>query len=332
MYGEIIEPEEDFGPENIDDGLVYSFYLGIIPQTGKMFKSPFRVNGKTERTPSFNFFVKEGKILFKCFSTGYGGDCIHLVRLLKGLSFRETILKIKEDLYSDRDLHSVKIQGRDVPIDEIHRIDRTEKPCANIQVKTREYDLDDIIYWSQYGVTKEDLIKWNIKPCDEVWLNDAIWYTKRKKDPCYRYVINDKYKVYRPRCIGKGKWLTNSTKGDVQGVRYLPEKGELLVITKSYKDIVVLNKHLGVNAISFSSESEAISEKTIDYLYTRFDNIVLWYDNDQPGIEQGELRSEQTGLPNVYIPIEYKATDPSDLYKTYGKEVFTEVSRKLLNI
>lgn len=332
MYGERFEVEKDFGPEDIEDTLVYSYYLGIIPRTDKMIVSPFRKNGVTEKTPSFSFYVKNQKLLFKCFSTGYGGDCINLVGILYNLSFRDTILKIKEDLYSGEPLRSIKVQGADVSVDEIHRIDRTEKPGAEIRVKLRDYTLTDIVYWSQYGISKEDLIHWDIKPCEEVWLNDAIWYQNKKNDPSYRYKVNGKYKVYRPKLSGKGKWLTNMRREDVQGVRFLPDKSELLVITKSYKDIVVLSKHLGVSAISFSSESQKFSQKTIDYLYTRFDNIVIWYDNDEPGIEQGNMRSEESGIPNVYIPVEYKATDPSALYKNYGKEEFTKVAKLLLGI
>jgi hypothetical protein len=332
MYGERFEVERDFGPEDIDDALVYSYYLGIVPRKDKMYISPFRNNGMQEKTASFGFFVKEGKLLFKCFSTGYGGDCINLVRLLYNLNFRDAILKIKKDLYSGEPLQSIKVQGVDVSVDDLHKIDRTEKPGAEIHVKLRDYTLNDIVYWSQYGISKDDLVHWDIKPCDEVWLNGAIWYQNRKNDPCYRYKINGKYKIYRPKCAGKGKWLTNTKREDVQGVKYLPEKAELLIITKSYKDIVVLHKHLGVSAISFSSESQKFSQVTIDYLYTRFDNIVIWYDNDEPGIEQGEMRSEESGIPNVYIPVEYKATDPSALYKNYGKQKFIEVSKLLLNI
>jgi hypothetical protein len=332
MYGDRFEPDKRLEREDIDDELVYSYYLSLIPSLNKMYISPFRKNGNVERSPSFGFFVKDGRLLFKCFSTGIGGDSVTLVRELYNLDYRDAILKIKNDLYSEEPIRSIKVQGRDVPVDEIHRIDRTETPGAKIQVKLREYTLDDLTYWSQYGLTKDDLIDWDIKACEEVWLNDALWYTQRPNDPCYRYRIDDKYKVYRPMCIGKNKWLCNTKRDNVQGVKYLPEKAELLVITKSYKDIVVLKKHLGIHAISFGSESQKISERTIDYLFTRFDNIIIWYDNDEPGIEQAKLRSEETGLPYVYIPVEYKVTDPSALYKNYGKEKFTEVSKKILNI
>jgi hypothetical protein len=64
--------------KSIPDEVIYNFYLGFYPSISRKFKSPF----KTEKDPSFCFFIKNGKVLFKCFSTGKAGDSVELVKTL----------------------------------------------------------------------------------------------------------------------------------------------------------------------------------------------------------------------------------------------------------
>lgn len=332
MYGDISNTRE-FDKESIDEELVYSYYLGYQISLTKSFISPFTINGRTEKTPSFKFFIKNNKIKFRCFSSGVSGDCIDLVKRMYGLSYGDSLDKIKRDLYYSTSIDSIRMQNINVPANELIQIGRDEKKSSKIEVVTREFNSLDIGYWIQSGLTLDDLKEFDVKACEEVWLEDRIWYEYREKDPCYRYRISDQYKVYCPLRKGRGKWLSNATKKNVQGLRFLPEKGEFLVITKSYKDIMVLKKYFNVCSIALSSESSKFTTEMVDYFYSRFDNIVIFYDNDEPGIRHGMETSKETGIPFVYIPIIYKkATDPADLYREYGEAVFTEVIKQLLKI
>ena len=93
---------------------------------------------------------------------------------------------------------------------------------------------------------------------------------------------------------------------------------------------MVLRKHLDIDSIAFGSESVTISKVSADYLYTRFDNIILFYDNDEAGLINMERIAKLTGIPYISLPVELEAKDPSDLYRDYGKEVFKEEINKLL--
>ena len=240
MYSGFSENTDNkrFDVKSIDDELIFYTYLKYIPKLNKAYKSPF----KHENTPSFRFYINSNNELrFKCFSTGYGGDCIELVKLKYGLSGGEAILKIKEDLgyseskgitvYTEQFVKDVKKQ----------LVDKTETSQSLIEVLTKELTLEDIIYWSTFGITEQDLEYYDVKPCAQVWLNNRLYYQYRKTDPCYRYRISSSYKIYRPTRSGRGKWLTNATTKSIQGFRFLPKKGGLLVITKSYKDIMTFN-------------------------------------------------------------------------------------------
>ena len=328
MYEQFANNNNQFNLEDLDQELIYYTYLKYLPNVNKSFKSPF----KEERTPSFRFFVNNNNQLrFKCFSTGHHGDAIELVKLLFNLTGKEAIEKIKYDLgYGSNTSNGMKYDKEF--INSIKRVDLSEPSSAIIEVLLREFNLDDLCYWGTFGLSKEDLNYYNVKACQEVWLNNKMYYKFKKYDPCYRYKISNKYKIYRPNRVGKGKWLTNCTKKNIQGFRFLPEKGELLVITKSYKDVMVLNKHLGLNAIAFNSESSNISNEMTDYLYSRFDNIVLLYDNDEAGINAAKLINEYTDIPYVYIPESIGCKDPSELYADKGKQVFTEILKQILNI
>lgn len=69
----------------------------------------------------------------------------------------------------------------------------------------------------------------------------------------------------------------------IQGIHMLPKTGEYLVLTKSMKDVMVLYE-LGIPAIAPCSETTFISDSQYRKLKDRFDNLILFYDNDQTGI------------------------------------------------
>jgi hypothetical protein len=335
MYGKKVKLKEykqrvDFDINDIDPYEVFHRYTGHIPNVKKHIKSPF----KQERTPSFGFYIDKSNVLkFKCFATGHGGNCIDFVSILYGIDYKEAIVKIINEVYGDKQISGNKVQSTNVYVKPLHGV-FTPKADVKIEVILREWLIHDIKYWKQYGLTIDDLEKHNVYPCKQVWIyNDNMYYNYRSaKDLCYRYLINGRYKIYRPMKEGKGKWLSNMTKKDVQGFNLLPEKGELLVITKSLKDVIVLRKHLGIESISFGSESVTISKVTADYLYTRFDNIVLFYDNDEAGLINMERISKLTNIPFISISKELNTKDPADLYRDYGKEIFKDVITKLLGI
>ena len=81
----------------------------------------------------------------------------------------------------------------------------------------------------------------------------------------YAYKVFDKFKIYRPLASKYTKWRTNLTTSDVQGLAQIPEKGDLLIITKSLKDVMVLYE-MGYTAISAASETTFIPEDIISGL------------------------------------------------------------------
>lgn len=334
MYNKKVAPVVDLDISVIDDREVYLYYLNVNPDTSRSYYSPF----KSEKTPSFRFYYKNNILMFKDFSSGKHGNSIELVKQLYGLESKQAIKKILTDVY--RDKGSLKVQTTDISSPKIYGVSsykRKNEEDSLIEVIPRSWLLEDIIYWGNYGLNLSDLTRYDVAPCKEVWIDKQwMWYSYTKNSPCYRYIVGNKYKCYQPFSISKrNKWISNCRIKNIQGLKQLPEKGELLVITKSLKDIMVLNKFARFNCIALNAESITITEEMSNYFYSRFDNVVMFYDNDEAGIKNMIRNEGISGIPYIHLPTHFLKEgikDPSDLFKKRGKKVFLEEINKLISL
>jgi DNA primase len=97
----------------------------------------------------------------------------------------------------------------------------------------------------------------------------------------------------------------------------LPEMGDLLVITKSMKDVMVLHE-MKIPAVSVSSESSFLKDDLIAELKTRFQRIYILFDNDKAGNENSLKFEQKHNIPRIVIPDELGGKDVSDAVKTVG--------------
>jgi len=142
----------------------------------------------------------------------------------------------------------------------------------------------------------------------------------KDNNPMYAYKVYDHFKIYRPLADKYTKWRNNLASYDIQGYEQLPEKGDLLIITKSLKDVMCLYE-MGYTAISPSSESTFISDKALNQLKRRFKRILICFDRDVSGIKNMRKISLKTGLNGFLVHKKWKAKDISDAVKLNGFEV-----------
>ena len=85
------------------------------------------------------------------------------------------------------------------------------------------------------------------------------------------------------------------------------------------KDVLLLSE-LGYPAVAPHGERVKIIDE-IENLKKRFKNIILLFDNDEPGIEGAKILSDKYDIPMVYINPTEKAKDLSDYYRinSYSK-------------
>lgn len=77
----------------------------------------------------------------------------------------------------------------------------------------------------------------------------------------------------------------------------------------------------GIPAIAPNSENLFITDRQYQILKNKFKTIILFYDNDLPGIKgMNKIKKKYPELRVLYIPRNYKAKDISDFRKKYGKK------------
>lgn len=209
-----------------------------------------------------------------------------------------------------------------------------------LEVRVREWRDYDLEFWGSFGISKEWLEFADVHPIINIFItrDDETSVFGAEK---YAYVYVERkdnkisLKTYQPysKTI---KWLSSMDRSVWSLWTKIPEKGRNLFITSSLKDCLNLWSNLGIPAISMQGEGYMPKAQIIKELKSRFDNIVVFYDNDytnpdNPGRKDSLALTEEYDLKRVDIPAEYQAKDPSDLFKKYGKKRYMEIMKDILS-
>lgn len=320
--------------EHIQDIDIYNFYANQPVDLSGNQLSPLR----EEKKNSFGYFVgKSDEICFNDFVLGTG-DCIRFVELMFGLTYFEALSQIATDFdIVDKFSYCKKMEKTTTENKDIKKQNRDEVlRTVNINqlgVRRRNWAAHDLLYWDQFGISKKTLVKYDVSPIDYIFYNVNKAPIKADK---YAYVFNefkdDKHtmKIYQP--FNKDfKWLNNHDDSVWQGWTQMPEKGEILIITKSLKDVMSITEVLGYNSIALQSESVTPKQHILDELNSKFNTLYLLYDNDfdkeyNIGRVLGAKIVEDQPIIQLEIPTVYKCKDFSDLVAKYGvhnaKEIY----------
>lgn len=301
-----------------------SYYLRIPVKKG-LFISPLRADN--HKTCSF-FRGKSGNLYFKDFATG---EC---------LTFEGVVMKQHNCTYQQ----ALRIIAKDfgyikgsVPRKEIkiHPKFECDKQTF-IQVELKDFSEAELKWWSSYGITKEVLKRFNVHSCQTVFLNGNITARSTQCFPVYGYYFGKKgnveqWRIYLPQNKHNGyKFIGNVSSKTVQGYKQLPKEGKLLVITKSMKDVCSMYA-FGITAIAPNSETQFITDKMLDELKSRFERILVLYDNDLPGINNmNKIKKLHPELDYFFIPRKFECKDFSDLVAKYGKEKVKELIKEFI--
>ena len=322
--------------EELTDIEIYQMYLPEQFVFNKTILSPLR----DEEKASFGFFIGEnGEVCFKDFLLG-AGDCIKFVQLKFGLDFFEAMSKIVLDANLDG-MFIIKNTFK-TNINASKLGESREKMISNINSfklgkKAREFNLYDFSFWSLFGITHKTLVKYRVQPVSHLFYGDKIvvadklaYAFEERKDN------NITYKIYQPHSENY-KWINNHNESVWQGWEQLPEKGEILIITKSLKDVMSINDVCGLPSVSLQAEGVIPKQQVIDELKSRFESIFLLYDNDYDkevnwGHEFGKKISLKYDINQIEINKAYKSKDFSDLVAKVGKKRAKELLIELIEI
>lgn len=294
---------------------IYSKYIGHF-KIGLIYNSPFR----KDKNPSFGIFYskKSGRLLFKDHGTGECGDVIKFVSLYTSITnYNDILNRIVKDLNITNNTVLKASKEYKIPTETV------------IGVVRQDWTDIDKQYWSQFSITIDTLKKFNVSSIKYYLCNGIVKAIYKDTNPMYAYKVYNHFKIYRPLADKYTKWRNNLQEYDIQGFQQLPKKGDLLIITKSLKDVMCLYE-MGYTAISPASESTFIPDKVLDMLKSNFKRILICFDRDVSGVKNMRKISLKTGLNGFLVHKKYKSKDISDAVKNNGFEEIKQWLNKTL--
>lgn len=293
--------------DKVSDYDIYSYYLGSFkPKT--LMNSPLRPDDKI---PSFAIFPgKTGDLLFKDHGTGEAGNALKFIKLYKGIQTRD---ELEREL-----LRIVRKQNPNQQVRTRVTTKSSSEYLTDIGVVRQPFTEVDKKYWKQFHISQDTLKKFNVNSIKYFLCNGVVRGTYKEDNPMYAYKVYERFKIYRPLASKYTKWRTNLTNRHVQGLAELPkEGGNLLIITKSLKDVMCLYE-MGFNAIAASSETTFIPDDMMKALQNKWKHIVIIYDRDAAGMKNARKYSKEYKLDAIFVHKKFKAKDISDAVKANG--------------
>ena len=296
---------------------IFKHFCSNFEEIGKKFRSDLR----EDNSPTVHIINWNHRLLYKDWGCPeHSFDCFAYIKYKYNTNFYET-LKLIDNAFGLGLSAGVRLSRT---VQKVEKETRIQTP-ARIHVRTRSWDYRDKLYWEQFAITKDVLRIFDVKPITHVWINEQRFSCNSIS---YRYRFDCGYKIYRP-LESDFKWFSNVGSECLQGYRQLPERGETLVLTSSLKDIMCLSV-LGYPSIALQSEMLVPRESTIQEAQTRFEEVIVLYDNDfdkprNPGQTMAIKICEKYGLDNLVIPSDYRSKDISDLIRDHGLQTAKDV-------
>jgi len=314
--------------KSIDEGEIFSLVFGFIPQEYDICTSPFRVD--TSAGCEFRY-GRNGKLMF--FDPGNSRrpymDCYEAIKIHYNIpDFRDVLTFINSS------------NLKEIPKSTVTRL-LVKRDPPEILFYPRPFQMKDKEYWSQYGITKKQLIEDKVFPIQIFKMKNTRKgdFVLKPKEVGYAYTefIKGRKKLYLPK--DSNKFYTNCKQNDIGGYNKLPKKVDILVIAKSYKDYRVL-KNLGYTVIWFMNEGMIPKEFILLHIGNIANFIVIFFDNDRAGIEAAiklSLTLTKLKIKNKYIHLSEillteNISDPSDYVASKSEEelkVWTNLNIKL---
>lgn len=304
---------------------IFEKYIGEQVSLSRTYRSPLR----EDLRPTCSFKYLGDILLLKDWAGHFTGDCFRLVSLLNNNC---TYNQVYEIIANDFNIIKKGKKGTSYKKKPVYTVCKSLK--ADIKVKWKTLDTDDIKYWNSFGVSHGTLVKFNIGAVEYVWLNGNIIYKFAPNDRayCYWFSEND-LKVYYP-FRSEYRFLGNNSV--LQGYAQLPAEGDLLIVTKSMKDVALLYEY-GIHAVAPPSESSIITEEEHADLSRRFKRIVTLYDFDLTGVRSSNKMKKKYNYKIMFLTNgrfrtkDYGAKDLTDLFKAHGHDTVESYVADIIN-
>jgi len=294
---------------------IFVYYCPSFKQLGKPFCSELR----QDRKPTASIVSWKGYLLYKDFGCSeHSFSCFRYVMykytcdFISALKIIDCDFNLNLNSRKEETLFTMGVMGLR------QKQPRILETLTIIKKKRRPFSEEDGKFWSKYFISKKILVRFGVEPISHYWVNQNRFSCK---SITYAFKLGKRFKIYAPLELDY-KWSSNTKSTDIQGFKQLPNTGKQLFLTSSLKDVMCLYA-AGYNAVAFQSEMQNPDEKLIKDLHDRFEELVVFYDNDydnenNPGQTMARKICEKFNLRNICIPNKYRSKDPSDLVKNVG--------------
>lgn len=314
----------------------FNKYLGVPVKKG-LFCSPLRKDKK----PTCSFYLNnKGDLIYRDFANNFQGNFLTCVMEI----FKCDYVKAMKIVANDFNIVTNPRLECHPPTKHYTNDEFSTTEKATIQVEIKNYTEEELDWWDKQGVSKIQLTKFKVFSLQSVFLNGSLFCVNNSQLIFGYYggkttSGSELWRIYFPK-RKTFKWLSNwDSTTMIQGSKQLPKCGDLLVITKSLKDVMAMD-NFGITAIAPCSENVFITLYQYIKLKARFKDIILLYDNDLPGISAMNRIRKKFEIDVYFIPRKLHSKDFSDLVKhtknslrifNYIKEWQEERRKKLMN-
>lgn len=308
----------------ITEEQIFAYILGFEPKEFDYICSPLR----EDRNPGafFQRGLHSNRLLFMDYAdpSKVCYDCFDFIKKYFNLpDFYSALKFVKENI--------IERKGFTEPIKKIEK--EAPKPVKRetlLNIEARPFNATDGVFWGSFGISRENLIEDKVFAVNKIFLRngrkgnrDIPVYTK-----CYAYTDfpDNRKKLYFPHKKGSKRFLSTCKRSDIT-TRNIDRSKSQIVISKSYKDNRVLRNY-GANAIWFQNEGSV--PENLEEILEGFDDIIVFFDNDLPGITAGKKIVDiinnsfgKTIARSLFLEkdlLSKGVKDPADMYAKLGKE------------
>lgn len=259
-------------------------------------------------------------------------DCFQLVKEIHHCDFYNALKIINQDFGLGLD---TKYPKKTRPWSDSFLTPSYSSECPEYKLDfiPCEWSNFHILYWQQYGISKETCEAYHVVPISAILssgkiieLNDEVAFAYTEGLPFV--------KIYRPFADKRSKWRNTYPKAHLFGLFQIRKGIELFdctqVITKSLKDVMVL-REMSISAVAVSSESVLPDTFEDSTRYDYLEGATVLMDNDNAG-KTCAAKWAEAGYKTIFIPEEYGAKDVSDLVLAVGFERAKEIVYQCLNL
>ena len=323
--------------ERFDSYQIFRYYLGDF-EPGRAFISPLRRESKK----SFNVYFNSDKnqLYYIDFTMDIHGDVFDFV--MKKFSYNsiaDAIAHVCLD-FGIQDL-KYKNKGSVEMTRSDHKILQATLPKKMsikipkkvLSITKREWNKSDAAYWYPFGISRDTLDFFRVVPIKHYFINNNVYgadnlsYAYREyKDGVLTIKVDQPHSVYR-------KWISGTQYDVWQGWSQLPREGDMVILTKSLKDVMSIREVTGIPAVSLQGETVNPKRNVIAELRKRFKHVIVFYDNDISKEKNwvqiaAKKLCDEFGLPSIVIPARHHCKDFSDLVRYIGRK---EAKQILIN-